>query len=106
MIRSPERGAWFRPFILPTESPKGVLPGIGKMFGYARLFDSQLTYFKAFLFLNAHHNGSLPMQLEVFWCLLLQADSEGPTYPHFMCSLVTHYLQSITGFVPFKYSAS
>jgi len=28
---------------------------------------------------NAHHNGSLPMQLEVFWSLLLQTDSEGPT---------------------------
>ena len=30
------------------------------------------------LFLNAHHNGSLPMQLKVFWGLLLQADPEGP----------------------------
>jgi hypothetical protein len=45
------------------------------------------------LFLNAHHNGSLPMQLEVFWSLLLQADSEGPTHPHLLCSLVAHYLQ-------------
>ncbi len=31
------------------------------------------------LFLNAHHKGSLPMQLEVVWSLLLQAGSEGPT---------------------------
>ena len=31
------------------------------------------------LFLNAHHNGSLPMQLKVVWSLLLQADSERPT---------------------------
>jgi len=32
------------------------------------------------------------MQLEVFWSLLLQTDSEGPTYPHLLCSLVAHYL--------------
>jgi hypothetical protein len=31
------------------------------------------------LFLNAHHNGSLPMQLKAVWSLLLQADFEGPT---------------------------
>ena len=31
------------------------------------------------LFLNAYHHGSLPQQLKVVWCLLLQADSEGPT---------------------------
>ena len=31
------------------------------------------------LFLNAHHKGSLPMQLKVVWDLLLQADPEGPT---------------------------
>ncbi len=44
------------------------------------------------------------MQLEVFWSLLLQADSEGPTYPHLLCSyahfifksaLVAHYLLCI-----------
>jgi len=35
------------------------------------------------------------MQLEVFWCLLLQADAEGPTDPYLMCSLVAHYLQLI-----------
>jgi hypothetical protein len=31
------------------------------------------------LFLNAHHQGSLPQQLEVVWSPLLQADSKGPT---------------------------
>ena len=31
------------------------------------------------LFLNAHHKGSLPMQLKVVWNQLLQADPEGPT---------------------------
>ena len=31
------------------------------------------------LFLNAHYHGFWPQQLEVFWSLLLQADSEGPT---------------------------
>ena len=30
------------------------------------------------LFLNAHHKGSLPLQLKVVWDLLLQADPEGP----------------------------
>ena len=30
------------------------------------------------LSLNAHHNGSLPMQLEVVWNQLLQADPRGP----------------------------
>ena len=30
------------------------------------------------LFLNAHHHGSLPQQLKVVWCPLLQADPEGP----------------------------
>jgi len=31
------------------------------------------------LFLNAHHTGSLPAQLKAVWNLLLQAGSEGPT---------------------------
>ena len=31
------------------------------------------------LFLDAHYNGSLPMQLKVVWNLRLHADSEGPT---------------------------
>ena len=31
------------------------------------------------LFLNAHHRGFWPQQLEVVWSLLLQAGSEGPT---------------------------
>ena len=39
--------------------------------------------------LNAHHNGSLPMQLEVLWSLLLQADPEGPTL---ISCTVTHTL--------------
>ena len=30
------------------------------------------------LFLNAHHKGSLPLQVKVVWDLLLQADPEGP----------------------------
>lgn len=30
------------------------------------------------LFLNAHHTGSLPMQLKGVWNQLLQADPEGP----------------------------
>ena len=33
---------------------------------------------KLHLFLNAHHKGSLPLQLKVVWNLLLQADPEGP----------------------------
>ena len=41
------------------------------------------------LFLNAHHNGSLPMQLKVVWSLLLQARLRG-AYPHLLCSLVAH----------------
>ncbi len=31
------------------------------------------------------------MQLEVFWSLLLQADSKGPN-PYPLCSLVAHFL--------------
>ena len=62
------------------------------------------------LFLNAHHNGSLPMQVEVFWSLPLQVDSEGPTYPHLLCSyahfiqsaLVAHYLLLISTLEIFK----
>ncbi|HEY5140927.1 MAG TPA: hypothetical protein VIJ25_16665, partial [Methylococcales bacterium] len=34
---------------------------------------------KLHLFLNAHHKGSLPMQLKVVWNQLLQADPEGTT---------------------------
>jgi hypothetical protein len=34
------------------------------------------------------------MQLEVFWSLFLQADSDGPN-PHLLCSFVAHYLQYI-----------
>jgi hypothetical protein len=40
-------------------------------------------------FLNAHHNGFLPMQLEVVWNLLLQGGSEGPTL---ISCAVTHTL--------------
>ena len=45
---------------------------------------------------NAHHNGSLPMQLEVFWSLLLQADSEGPN-PHLLCSYAHFILKCARG---------
>ncbi len=54
----------------------------------AHLSDSHLTCFSC-LFLNAHHTGSLPVQLKVVWSLLLQAGSEGPTLI-FSCSLVAH----------------
>jgi hypothetical protein len=36
------------------------------------------------------------MQLEVFWSLLLQTDSEGPTIPHILYSLEAHFLLSIS----------
>ena len=48
-------------------------------FAYAHLLDPYLTRSSPCLSLNAHHNGSLPMQLKVVSSLLLQADSEGPT---------------------------
>ena len=41
------------------------------------------------LFLNAHHHGFWPQQLEVVWSLLLQAGSEGPAL--IFCA-VTHTL--------------
>jgi len=41
------------------------------------------------LSINAHHNGSLPMQLEVVWNLPLQTGSEGPALIFFT---VTHTL--------------
>ncbi len=39
------------------------------------------------LFLNAHHHGFWPQQLEVVWSLILQAGFEGP-YPHLLRSYV------------------
>jgi len=41
--------------------------------------DPHLTQSLLCVFLNAHHNGSLPLQLKVVWSLLLQTGSEGPT---------------------------
>ena len=49
-----------------------------RWFACARLLDTHLTHFMR-LFLDAHYNGSLPMQLKVVWNLRLHADSEGPT---------------------------
>jgi len=49
-----------------------------RWFACARLLSTHLTHFMR-LFLDAHYNGSLPMQLKVVWNLRLHADSEGPT---------------------------
>ena len=49
-----------------------------RWFACARLLDTHLAHFIR-LFLDAHYNGSLPMQLKVVWNLRLHADSEGPT---------------------------
>jgi len=48
-------------------------------FTFVRLPDSHLTGSCPAFCLNAHHNGSLPLQLKVVWSQLLQADSEGPS---------------------------
>ena len=71
-------------FVIQAEPPSGLPECV-----YARLFDSYLPQSMLRLFLNAHHNGSLPVQLEVVWILPLQAGSEGPTL--IFCT-VTHTL--------------
>ena len=52
-------------------------------------------FFSQNLFLNAHHNGSLPKQLKVVWNRCLYIDPERP-YSHLLCSLVAHYHQHIS----------
>jgi hypothetical protein len=47
-------------------------------FGFTRLHDPHLTQSQPRLFCDAHHPGSLPAQLTVVCCLLLQSDSGGP----------------------------
>src|SRR6266550_992457 len=47
-------------------------------FGFTRLHDPHLTQSLPRLFRDAHHPGSLPAQLAVVCCLLLQGDSGGP----------------------------
>jgi hypothetical protein len=47
-------------------------------FGFTRLHDPHLTQSPLRLFRDAHHPGSLPAQLAVVCCLLLQGDSGGP----------------------------
>jgi hypothetical protein len=47
-------------------------------FGFTRLHDPYLTQSLPRLFRDAHHPGSLPAQLAVVCCLLLQGDSGGP----------------------------
>ena len=48
-------------------------------FGFTRLRDPYLTQSLPRLFRDAHHPGSLPAQLTVVCCLLLQGDSGGPS---------------------------
>ena len=57
-------------------------------FTCTRLPKPHLTWSSACLFLNAHHHGSLPQQLEAVWNLLLQAGSEGP--PLISCAASWH----------------
>ena len=67
-----------------NETPPGsdvtyTLTTCPQRFAHARLRTPHLTRSSSCLFLNAHHSGSLPLQLEGVWRLLLQADAEGPS---------------------------
>jgi len=63
----------------PVSTPSEYVSTPHRRFIFIRLSVPHLTRSMPRLFLNAHHQGSLPQQLEVVWSLLLQTDSEGPT---------------------------